>query len=334
MPWGLAAAAAVSAYSTHQSNKASSRAASAQQAGIANATGDVIAANNEAQGYLKPTVAQGDAAQDRLNSAAPAMYQAGGQGISTLQGQTGNLNVNQFLDPSAAYSMKQANQALQESAAARGGLLSGATLKALNTQSSQMAQQNYNNAAQLALSNRGQQINVGNSLVDVGQTGIQVDQGLNQLGTQGRFNQAQTASNLGQDLATLSQSSGNVAGANAANQRSVLGSAVTGAAQAYFSDEDLKKEVEAVTDAEIDEFLTKLNPAQYEYVEDAVEKGAPTGKQVGVMAQDVEKSKVGKRLVVEDQDGDKMLDVPKSVGALMASVASINHRLKKVEGKK
>ena len=57
-----------------------------------------------------------------------------------------NKNVNDFLDPSMAYEMDQGNRALQGSAAAAGGLLSGKTLRDMQRHSQGLAQGNWNNA--------------------------------------------------------------------------------------------------------------------------------------------------------------------------------------------
>lgn len=340
MPFGwVAGAIAVgSAIKTNQKNKNARDANNAQQQGIADAKEEVTEAAKKAQGYIDPITKQGDTSRGRLDGATSSYYEAGKQGLDQLAGQRGALNVNEFLDPSAEYSMKQANNQLEASAAARGGLLSGATLKALNEQSSHLAQQNYNNAAQLALNSRGQQITLGNSLVDAGNIGVGIDTNLNGQGTQGRFNQAQVETNLGDNLANASISSGNSNAAMRSSQGSVLGNAISDGASAYgkykFSDERHKHNVEHISDAEIDEFLSKMEPKSYEYDEDVVAKGAEPGKNIGVMAQDAEKSKVGKTLIEHDEDGVKMMNTPKTVAALLATTISLNNRLKKVEGKK
>lgn len=62
----------------------------------------------------------------------------------TLQ-TTDPSQTSRFLDPSAAYSMDQANKATQAAGIA-GGAMGGGMLKALSNNSSKMAQTNYNNA--------------------------------------------------------------------------------------------------------------------------------------------------------------------------------------------
>ena len=51
------------------------------------------------------------------------------------------------------------------------------------------------------------------------------------------------------------------------------------------------------------------------------------------MAQDLEKSETGKRLVVEGEDGYKRVKYQDSPGAVFAALANLHGRLKKQEGK-
>jgi hypothetical protein len=64
-------------------------------------------------------------------------------------------DVSAFLDPSMAFRLKQGEDAIQNSAAARGGLLSGNTLKQLTKYGQDMGSQEYANAFNRANSDRG-----------------------------------------------------------------------------------------------------------------------------------------------------------------------------------
>jgi hypothetical protein len=55
---------------------------------------------------------------------------------------------------------------------------------------------------------------------------------------------------------------------------------------------------------------------------------------MGIMATDLEKSKMGGTLVSNNADGFKQVSIPQSVGALLAATSSIHKRLSKIEGKK
>lgn len=96
------------------------------------------------------------------------------------------------------------------------------------------------------------------------------------------------------------------------------------------SDEKVKKEV---TPADVAKFLDKIHPYTYRY-KDPDSKGASPGQQVGVMAQDLEKSAVGRGLVSKDgPDGTRMVDYGKAGPLAFAALAQINERLNRVEGK-
>lgn len=93
------------------------------------------------------------------------------------------------------------------------------------------------------------------------------------------------------------------------------------------SDRNLKTDIEPAAD-DIDEFLDKLTPSTWRYTDERLGKG----RFAGVMAQDVEKSKIGKDIVVEAEEG-KGLQSNKVMSALLASVARLNKRVRDVEGK-
>ncbi len=77
------------------------------------------------------------------------------------------------------------------------------------------------------------------------------------------------------------------------------------------------------------EMMAKLNPVNFKY-KDPSRHGE--GKRVGVNAQDLEKSKLGKRMVYASGDG--MKGVQMDAGAVMAALANLDDRQRKLEGKK
>ena len=110
-------------------------------------------------------------------------------------------------------------------------------------------------------------------------------------------------------------------------QNQVAGSMITaGAMAAMMSDERAKHKV-GHCPAEIYSMLDELKAMSFLYKEFV---NSP-GMHYGVMAQDLEKSNAGKSVVFE-QDGYKMLDVAKVSGLVLASLANIHQRLKKIEG--
>ena len=205
-------------------------------------------------------------------------------------------------------------------------------------------QQNYNTAVQQAMNNRTQQIGIAGDMMSQGATGANIQQNLMNTGINALGQQANIIAMQGTNAGNLAMTSGNVAAAQRVSQPNVAANAIQGALGGYMmgsmmSDEDMKKIDGAVSDEEIDQFLSSLEPAQYEYIDEALDKmeertdTVSRGKKVGIMAQDLEKSKIGKQMVMEDEDGTKMVDGPQSVGALLAATASLNRRIKKLENK-
>jgi len=107
---------------------------------------------------------------------------------------------------------------------------------------------------------------------------------------------------------------------DAANKQ-MIGTLITTAAMA--SDENLK---ENISDFDASAFLDSLSPSKYNYKDPKFGKG----KQVGVMAQDIEKEVP--QIVVDTPEG-KIVDYNKAGGPIFASLADIHNRLKKMEDK-
>jgi hypothetical protein len=126
-------------------------------------------------------------------------------------------------------------------------------------------------------------------------------------------------------------------GADAANQQAqtqmVGGVLEAGASIAggLLSDEKMKtKKEDAKKQAK--DLLDKLSAKKFQYKEGV--QGEESGKDTfGIMAQDLEKSEMGKTLVVETPQG-KAVDTRKGFGAVLAAQAELNKRLNKLEGKK
>ena len=115
----------------------------------------------------------------------------------------------------------------------------------------------------------------------------------------------------------------------AANNHGFLGPLLTAGGQvgaAALSDRRQKTDVTDGRDA-VDKMLDGLTPKDFAY-KDPKKFGA--GKRVGIMAQDLERSDAGKRMIVETQHG-KAIDVGKAVGAALAANARLHERLKAVE---
>jgi hypothetical protein len=113
-------------------------------------------------------------------------------------------------DPGYAFRMSEGMKALERSAAARGGLLSGGMLRGAQRYGQDLASQEYMNAFNRYQAERNARLNPLQSLAGVGQTAT------NQLGQAGQA----MASNVGQALGAAAQAraSGYIGGANALTQ--------------------------------------------------------------------------------------------------------------------
>lgn len=98
---------------------------------------------------------------------------------------------------------------------------------------------------------------------------------------------------------------------------------------AVASDENLKMNIKDGA-KDVGKFLKALSAKSYDYKDTSI-PGTAEGKRYGIIAQDLEKSEMGKSLVKDTIHG-KMVDVPQSVGALLAAVSHLNKRLDKLEG--
>jgi hypothetical protein len=98
------------------------------------------------------------------------------------------------------------------------------------------------------------------------------------------------------------------------------------------SDKNLKENIEPTKSDELisklEEMLDSLKAYKYDYKEP--EKYGE-GEQMSVMAQDLEKSDLGSEFVEDTSEG-KMVDYSKMAPTMLASLADLHDRLKKVEG--
>lgn len=207
-------------------------------------------------------------------------------------------------------------------AASRQGAALGSSAAGMGQQAAMQDQMNAQGLlANVAGQGRGQDIGFANSNAQLQQ---------NQMGMNDQAYQAFINSLTGMDA---NQQAAQVAAMQAATQRQGLlggllstGGQVAGAA-IMASDERLKTDI-SDAGGEVDEMLDALKPYRYRYKDEKFGQGA----RAGIMAQDLERSAAGRRVVTETADG-KMLDVNKALSAALAGVARVNERLRKVEAR-
>jgi hypothetical protein len=173
---------------------ASSRSAAKAQAGAADRAADLQRDQFERQVELQAPFRE--AGITALNKLVPLATNYTPFGMSQFQA-----------DPGYAFRMSEGMKGLERSAAARGGLLSGATLKGIQRFGQDLGSQEYMNAFNRYQTERNAQLNPLQSLAGVGQTTSQ------QLGAAGQT----MASNVGQAMGAAGQAraSGYMGGTNA-----------------------------------------------------------------------------------------------------------------------
>lgn len=275
--------------------------------GITNSAGDKAAA------------AQAAAARD-ANNTTWRMYDqgrkdmepwraAGAKSLSDLSGQMGDLSRSFTMtdfqqDPGYQFRMDEGQKALERSAAAKGGLMGGGTLKALSRYGQDFASNEYTNAYNRFNNDRDQRFNKLSSLAGVGQSSA------SQIANSG--NQA------GQQVAQNQIGVGNAQASNIMGQQNRLTNMIgqgAGAAM-MFSDERLKTNIEPVSSEDLQELKDKVKAYKFKYKNEAHGEG----DFVGVLAQELEQTKLGKNLVSYDKEGYRQINTQKLMSLLLTTL--------------
>ena len=202
----------------HSASKAAAaQAAAAQQAqqleqqNANRALGLESGAQQQSQQNLSPYVQSGQMALSRLGAMQPFSAPTAQQAAET---------------PGYQFQLQQGLKALQNSAAARGGLLSGGTAKAINDYAQGQAASNYGNTYNRAL--QTYQTNFGNQYSLAGQ-GLGAATNLSSLGQQNANAGAGILENSANAQAAALQNAGAARASGYAAQGNILGNAIGGA---------------------------------------------------------------------------------------------------------
>lgn len=263
--------------------------ANARDAAIAAQTG----ATGQANQFLSSTY------KDQQSYLNP-YNQAGLTALSGLgAGQNSIMNGYQASD-AYKFQLSEGQNAINNSMAARGLGNSSAAAKALAKYSqglaSQDAQQYYNNEVNRLNTLAGYGSNAANNMSNnAGNYGASVSNNLTGLGN--------------------ATASANIAQGNQMSQ--LLGQGIGAGAMLLASDERVKKNMIEVSKEDLEEMRSFLKAYYYEYLSD--EHGE--GEFVGIKAQDLEKSKLGKYLVVTNSQGIKVIDMKRVLSMWLATMA-------------
>lgn len=223
---------------------------------------------------------------------------AGSTALSKLAG--GNLVDSNSLtsDPGYQFRLAQGNTAINNAAAARGLGNSGATLKALTKYGQDYASNEYNNAY-------NRQYNTLTQLAGYGSNASN-----NLAGAAGSY-----GSNLSNNIMGLGNATAAANIAQSNQQNALIGQGI-GAAATFFSDENLKENIAPINPEDLAEMKKQLKAYAFNYKDESHGKG----EWIGVMAQDLQKSKLGKTLVIE-KDGVLQVDSNKVMSLFLATLA-------------
>ena len=198
------------------SNKAASTAASATE----------NAANASAAAQLEMFNRQVELQEPWRKAGVNALAQMQGQTNAMPAAFTGQVNLSQ--DPGYAFRLSEGLKALDRTAAARGGLISGGALKAAQRYGQDLASQEYQNAYNRALT----QYNAG---VQRESTGYNRLAGLAGIGQTSTSQLANAAGQTGANLGNLYYNAGQSAGASTAAGYMGVGNAINSGLSSYLN---------------------------------------------------------------------------------------------------
>jgi len=255
------------------------------------------------------------------------------QAMAQAAAQRGGLGINQAQQQLTQSALGVGGAAVQQRAQEQ-----GAMEQQIAQQSGQARQQDIGLATQQAGLN--QQSNIANQQSQLQQqsmndnmTAFYEQQGFNLEEARAKAAQEFERVKAEQVMAQTNAAAGMYSAEQQAQAQSdaakwgLVSTAISVGAFAAFSDKHLKKNIKKET-TDLDDFMNGLK--SYSYVYKNPQHGED--KRFGIMAQDMEKSNIGKSAVINTAEG-KMIDLNKSVSVSLAGLARLNERLNKIEDK-
>lgn len=230
--------------------------------------------------------------------------EAGSKSLEKMQGEDymKDFSMADFeADPGYAFRMAEGQKALERSASARGNMFGGAQAKALTKYGQDMGAQEYQASYDRFNADRDRRFGRLNTM--------------SSGGLQAAGGQAAAARSYGDTMTSNYIGMANAEGAakiGASNQAAGM----FGQAAGMFAmcDERLKTDIREVSPEQVKEFRKAFRPFLFRYI--SGEHGE--GEFVGPMTQHLERSELGRRIVVENEKGEKMIDLGRAVMLLLA----------------
>lgn len=296
-----------------------------------------------AQGYAGAPVREGMQMNGRQQQMARGQQQGLANALQARVNGTGGPSVaEQQMNRGLNQNMSQAMAMM----AAQRGQNAGGSMRQIANQRAMMGQQGVadagvmraqeqmgaeNTLGQLLAGMRGQDIGVASGNAQLGMQQRQMNDDMTKYYMAQGLNLAQAQQQAAMDLERLrvqqniganqiqAQSYENARKGNS-DLLSMVGSFVG------MSDERVKKDIRSA-EGDTYSFLDALNASRYSYKDEKHGKG----ERVSVMAQELERSELGKAFVKETSEG-KAVDYAKGLGTMLAAQSSLHKRLKKLEG--
>jgi hypothetical protein len=218
-----------------------------------------------------------------------------------------DFTANDFTaDPGYQFRLAEGQKALMRAASSRGSLNSGGTMKSLSKFNQGVASEEYNNAYNRFNADRDRRFNRLSSLAGVGQTAN------SQIAASGQ--------NYGNNVSANQIGLGN---ANAAaligqgNSNAQMLNQAVGLGTLAFCDERLKTNIEEISKEDLAELRSTIKAYKFRYKDSK----HGIGDFIGPMAQDLQKSKLGRTMVFADYDGHLQVDLHRAMMVFLASMA-------------
>ena len=261
---------------------------------------------------------------------------SGMQLAAMLQGQQSDAtNARKNAMEMAAQSSQARRSALQNMAGLAGNMEAADYQRQSNAAQARdaIAKANAVNKQQIGNQNLGMRQNISDRTTANRQQEEMFNKGLIQQDFQNKLSKAGAQGQAQGNMANMyTNQAQNIAANNSQMMQSLITGAATAAKAAAASDVRAKENIKVATNP-IENMLNNLTEYEYDYKDEYKEDMGDEGRQLGVMAQDLEQSPLGQEFVQEDMNGTKRVDYGKMGSTQMAALVNLHNRLKKIEGR-